>query len=175
MDKYSYAKRQYEIVPYDPDWPQEFKAAATVLWRIFGSDATDIQHIGSTSIPGMDGKPVIDILILVDDVGSADIHRAEMATAGYDYAGAFVMPGAILFRKMKDDTLLSNVHVFQRSHHHVEEMLELRDYLRAHPKEVTDYSELKRNLYKRYANDYDRYREEKDDYMERLKSRIHTS
>src|SRR6185436_4928932 len=105
------------------NWPFEFQKAAGKIKAIFGSDAIDIEHIGSTSVPGMEGKSVIDILVLVEDVTLAEHHRPGMEAAGYDYAGDFVMSGAILFRKMNGNTLLSNVHVFQRHHPHVNEML----------------------------------------------------
>ena len=68
-----------------------------------------------------------------------------MEASGYEYAGDFVMPGAILFRKMDGNILLSNVHVFKRNHPHVHEMIQLRDYLRETPCEVEAYSDLKQD------------------------------
>jgi GrpB-like predicted nucleotidyltransferase (UPF0157 family) len=169
--KYSYRNRAYDVVSYDPRWPSEFESQASKIRAIFGSDIVGVEHVGSTAVPGMNGKPVTDILVLVDDVSVADKHRAEMESAGYDYAGDFVMPGAILFRKMNGETLLSNVHVFQREHPHVREMLQLRDYLRDNPGEVKAYSELKKDLYAKYKEDYAQYRKHKDEYMEELKRR----
>jgi GrpB-like predicted nucleotidyltransferase (UPF0157 family) len=171
MDQAAYKDRKYDIVPYDSNWVNEFESAAVKIQEIFGSDAISIEHIGSTAVPGMRGKSVIDVLVLVDDISVADKHRAEMEASGYDYAGDFVMTGAILFRKMSGSALLSNVHIFQREHPHVQEMLHLRDYLRDNPGEVRAYSDLKGNLYAKYKNDYAQYRKYKDEYMEGLKER----
>lgn len=170
MSYASYKDRRYEVVPYDANWPRQFESAASKLRVVFGP-SVDIQHIGSTAVPGMDGKPVIDILVLVDDVSITGTHREEMESLGYTYAGEFVMPGAILFRKMNGDTLLSNVHIFERNHPHVREMLRLRDYLRDNPGEVKAYSDLKRDLYTKFKSDYAEYRKHKDEYMADLKKR----
>lgn len=170
MSLAAYKDRRYEVGPCNTNWPREFEAAADKLRTVFGSTA-DIQHIGSTAVPGMDGKPVIDILVLVDNVSAAETHRQEIENLGYVYAGEFVMPGAILFRKMNGDTLLSNVHIFERSHPHVREMLRLRDYLRDNPGEAKAYSDLKRDLYAKYKDCYAEYRKRKDEYMASLKKR----
>ncbi len=171
MNQSAYKDRKYDVVPYDQNWPNEFESAATKIQSVFNDDATDIQHIGSTAVPGMDGKPVIDILVIVNDIAVADIHRAEMEAIGYTYVGEFVLPGSILFRKMDGTIVLSNVHIFPQQHPHVQEMLRLRDYLRSNPGEVKDYSQLKQNLYAKYKNDYAQYRKYKDEYMETLKQR----
>lgn len=167
----AYKDRKYDVVSYDQNWMNEFESAAAKIQSVFNNDAIDIQHIGSTAVPGMDGKPVIDILVIVNDIATAGIHRAEMEALGYIYAGDFVLPGSVLFRKMNGSTVLSNVHVFPRQHPHAQEMLQLRDYLRGNPGEVKDYSQLKQDLYTKYKNDYAKYRRYKDEYMETLKQR----
>jgi len=171
MNQSAYKDRKYDVVPYDRNWPNEFESAAAKIKTVFNDDATDIQHIGSTAVPGMDGKPVIDILVIVNNIAVADTHRVEMEAIGYTYAGEFVLPGSVLFRKMNGTTVLSNVHIFPQQHPHVQEMLRLRDYLRGNPGEVKDYSQLKQKLYEKYKNDYAQYRKYKDEYMETLKQR----
>ena len=116
MNKHAYKDRRYEIVPYDPNWPNKFALESEKILSIFGGDVFRIEHIGSTAIPGMNGKPVIDILVLVNDVSAAHKHRDKMEEAGYEDAGEFVMHGAVLSRKMNGETLLSNVHIFQKAH-----------------------------------------------------------
>jgi GrpB-like predicted nucleotidyltransferase (UPF0157 family) len=171
MAKAEYKDRKYHVQPYNPAWPKQFETDAKVLKGIFGDDTVAIEHIGSTSVPGMDGKPTIDILILVNDLAVADKHVAAMKDAGYEHLVGYVSPDSVLFRKMKDNTLLSNVHVFQKDHPHVREMLTLRNYLRSHPEEVTAYSDLKKELFQKYPDDYATYRKLKDEYMVGLKSR----
>jgi len=82
------------------------------------------------------------------------------------------MPEARLFAKEENDMRLVNVHVFQKDHPHAQEMLQLRDYLRAHPKDVKEYSDLKFNLAKKYPADYAQYRKYKDEYMKGLKEKM---
>jgi GrpB-like predicted nucleotidyltransferase (UPF0157 family) len=171
MTKTEYKDRKYHVEPYDPAWPRQFEHDARILREIFGSDALAIEHIGSTSVPGMDGKPVIDILVIVDDINTVNKHVEAMRAAGYEHLVGYVMPGSVLFRQMKDNVLLSNVHVFKNDHPHVHEMLGLRDYLRMHPETVAEYSNLKKDLFKKYPDDYAMYRKLKDEYMEALKKR----
>ncbi|OHA22719.1 MAG: hypothetical protein A3G52_01845 [Candidatus Taylorbacteria bacterium RIFCSPLOWO2_12_FULL_43_20] len=98
--KHPYKDRKYNIVAYDPDWPVQFEKFASTLRSIFGN--VQVEHIGSTSVPGMSGKPCIDILVILDQLESIDIHIKDMEQAGFVYAGQFVMANSRLFRLMKD-------------------------------------------------------------------------
>jgi GrpB-like predicted nucleotidyltransferase (UPF0157 family) len=171
MTKAGYKDRKHYVESYSPSWPKKFDVEAKVLDRIFGNDAVAIEHIGSTSVPGMDGKPTIDILILVDSLALTGKHIKKMENEGYEHLPGYVTPDSILFRRMKDSVLLSNVHVFQKDHPHVQEMLTLRNYLRSHNDEVRNYSKIKKELFEKYPNDYAMYRKLKDAYMEGLKKR----
>jgi len=168
----NYKNRKYQVVQYDPDWRGQFEAEAQKLGEIFGNDALRLEHIGSTSVPGMAGKPTIDILILVHDLAAAEDHKSQMEALGYEYLPDFVTEDSRLFRKMRDNIILVNVHVFRSDHPHVKDMLGLRDYLRSHPEEMQAYSALKRGLFEKYPGDYAEYRKQKDAYMEELKKRV---
>lgn len=175
MSKSEYKDRKYRIEPYNPEWPKQFEAEAATLKNIFGEDAIAIEHIGSTSVPGMDGKSTIDILILVENISLAEKYAEEMKDSGYEYLVGYVSPNTVLFRHMKDNALISNIHVFQKNHSHVHEMIALRDYLRSHPNEVRAYSQVKKELFEKYPDDYATYRKLKDEYMEELKKRVFDS
>ncbi|HQU08279.1 MAG: hypothetical protein B7X04_03690 [Parcubacteria group bacterium 21-54-25] len=168
----NYKNRKYEILPYDPTWPQQFAEHAKILKSIFADEAISIEHIGSTAVPGLAGKPTIDVLVVVDDVSVADRVKEKMETAGYHALGEYVAKGARLFVKESDNTRYCNIHVFQKDHPHVREMLGLRDYFRAHPKIVNEYSKLKTDLAAKYPNDYGEYRKYKDEWMNALKQKI---
>lgn len=168
-DKYSYKNRKYDVVPYDTEWPMLFEQYASRILSIFPN--VQIEHIGSTSVPGMAGKPCIDILVTVEDLHTVETHVSDMEQAGFEYAGQFLMEGSRLFRVMKDNVLLANVHFFLQKHSHIKEILTLRDYLRSHPDEVAAYSNLKKDLVRDYKDDYASYRKNKDAYMEKLKER----
>ncbi|MEX0934546.1 MAG: GrpB family protein [Candidatus Saccharimonadales bacterium] len=167
-----YSSRKYKILPYDPNWPRQFVAHKEILKGIFGDQANSIEHIGSTAVPGLAGKPTIDILILVEDISVADRLEEQMEAAGYYALGEYVEKGARLFVKESDNTRYCNIHVFQKDHSHVEEMIQLRDYLLTHPEIVKEYSKLKTSLAERYPNNYGEYRKHKDEWMNKLKQRL---
>lgn len=170
-NKHPYENRKYDVVPYDTNWPNQFEIYASKIRKTFGDDV-QIEHIGSTSVPGMSGKSCIDVLVIVKDLKTVEGHINSMKQAGFEYAGQFVMNGSRLFRVMKDNVSLANIHFFPIGHPHNEEMLNLRNYLRVHPEETTAYSNIKNELYSKYPNDYATYRKLKDVYMENLKKRV---
>ena len=169
-----YKERKYNVVSYDPKWKDMFKKEAQILSFIFGTSAIAIEHIGSTAVPGLAGKPIIDILIIVDDIAIANTINRQMESADYQAFGGYVMPDARLFIKGTDDIRPCNVHVFKKEHPHVKEMLRLRDYFRAHPEAVKEYSRLKLDLFKKYPHDYGQYRKEKDAWMKKIQDRVGT-
>lgn len=171
MNDFSYKNRKYNIVPYDPAWVDSFFVYASKLRKIFG-DNIQIEHIGSTSVPSMYGKPCIDVLVIVNDMDIVENHIPDMKNAGFECAGEFVTKNSRLFRVMKDQEILANIHFFPAGHPHNKEMLDLRDYLRKHPKEVEEYSNVKKELYFKYKSDYASYRKCKDEYMKKLKERV---
>lgn len=168
----SYQKREYSVEKYNPLWKKTFLKEAETLQSIFGTLALDIQHIGSTAVPGLAGKPTIDILICVNDIKPVESLNDQMEAAGYKPLGEYVQKDALLFVREKNHTRLMNVHVFQKDAPHVKEMLDLRNYFISHPKIVKEYSELKTNLYQKYPRDYAKYRQYKDAWMEKLKKKI---
>lgn len=172
MSRSTYKDRKYDVRPYDPVWPQEFVRHAAVIRDVFGAAALAIEHVGSTAVPGLSGKPTIDILVLVEDMAIVDALAQPMEAADYRSLGDYISKGAWLFVEEKEHTRLCNIHVFQKDDHHVQEMLKLRDYLRSHPKTVAEYSALKLDLASKYPNDYGQYRKFKDEWMEQLKKQI---
>ena len=168
---FDYKDRKYNVVAYDTDWQKKFLNEAQTIGKIFGSDV-QIEHIGSTSVPGMNGKPCIDILVISKDLKIVKEHISDMENVGYSYRGVFVSKDALLFTKIKNNAVEENVHFLPEGHPHIKEMLSLRDYLRNNPDEVSQYSELKKTLKEKYPNDYAQYRKEKDEYMKNLKDRV---
>jgi len=172
MAKTDYKNRKYSVEPYNPEWSKQFEVEAQSLQSIFGSKALSIEHIGSTSVPGLAGKPTIDILLVVESISTADEFTQQIESLCYKSLGEYVTKGAHLFVKETDNTRLVNLHVFEVSHPHVKEMIDLRNYFRLHPEAVEEYSKLKFELLDKYPNDYGLYRKYKDEWMGKLKERI---
>jgi len=172
MTKTEYKNRKYNIEQYNSEWQKRFETEAEILRPIFSNKAISIEHVGSTAVPGLAGKPTIDILITVEKIEIADELSKNIEDVGYKSLGDYINKGSRLFVKEEHDTRLVNLHVFEAQHSHVKSMIILRDYFRSHAEAVEEYSKLKVDLVKKYPNDYGLYRKYKDEWMEKLKQEI---
>ncbi len=163
-----YKARKYTIEQYDPHWINLFQKEADMLSCIFDTHAISIEHIGSTAVPNLSGKPTIDVLVVVKQLTDIDEIIPFMLKNGYEDKGEYVTKNSRLFVREKNNERLVNVHIFPKDHLHVSEMLKVRDYLRAHPEKVEEYNNLKQDLYKKYPEDYGMYRKYKDEWMKSL-------
>jgi GrpB-like predicted nucleotidyltransferase (UPF0157 family) len=135
------------VSDYDPDWPQRFRDEAPVLAQALGENALAIEHVGSTSVPGLAAKPVIDILVGVTDLEAVDARNEAMTRAGYEAKGENGIPGRRYFRRFgSDGARLVHVHVFASDSEGFTRHLAFRDYLRVHPERAAAYGALKQAL-----------------------------
>ena len=165
-------RRMVQVVEYDPSWPEKFAQDRKLLSRTL-PDALAIEHIGSTSVPGLCAKPTLDILIVVSSIDSFLVHEPALADLGYEVRpGAFPEDAQHVFvRKMVDSCRTHHLHVLTQDSPRVEEYLLLRDYLRAHPSAVEEYAQLKLSLAVKYATDRNAYVEGKAGFVEDLNAR----
>ena len=171
-EKSNHENRKYSVTEYDLGWKELFRRESDILKDIFGQNVKLIEHVGSTAVLGLAGKPTIDILILVEKIEVIEKKREAMKSAGYDYLGEYVKKGAVLFVREKNDERLCNVHIFQKDDTDATEMLAVRNYLNQNPEIVREYSKLKMDLYEKYPEDYGMYRKFKDECMENLLKEI---
>ena len=160
--------RKVEVLPFNPEWKKKFEREALRLKQIFGDVSVDIHHIGSTSIPGMRAKPVIDILIEVKDINDVENLNMEMAKIGYEAKGENGMPARRYFRKEENGIRSHHVHVFQTGNPEIKKHIAFRDYLRSHPDVATEYKQLKEDLAKKYPEDIESYVQGKNDFIKRV-------
>ncbi len=162
-------KRPYSIEPYNSEWVIDFKKIKEKLEKVFGSKAQAIEHIGSTSIPGMRAKPLIDVLVIVDAMGDFSEEKEKMGKLGYQYGENYIAPNTLLFFKvLTDGRKTENIHVCDRTNFKVSQFLGIRDFLRKKPEWAEKYSSLKEELYKKFPNDYPAYREGKSSLLREL-------
>lgn len=137
--------REMRVVPYDPRWPEQFAAIRNELADIFGPLATAIHHIGSTSVPGMSAKPIIDVLIVVSDIGAVDKLNGSMQAAGYIPRGENGIPGRRYFVMLAADceNHLRHIHCYEPDNPHVETELLFRDTLRSDRDAFRQYERVK--------------------------------
>jgi GrpB-like predicted nucleotidyltransferase (UPF0157 family) len=157
--------RKIEIVPYNPVWPDLFEAETAQLAAVFGPEVVAIHHIGSTSIPGIQAKPIIDILLEVKEITRVDAFNEAMTRLGYTPKGEFGIAGRRYFCKTVDTLHTHHVHAFQTGHPEVARHVDFRDYLRAHPVEAQAYSQLKEKLAQRFPLDPEGYTNAKSEFI----------
>jgi len=156
--------RKVEITSFNANWAQMFKEEAKQFQDIFGSDMLAIHHIGSTSVPGLKAKPIIDIMPVVNDIDAVDHFNKEMEKIGYEPKGEFGIAGRRYFRKGEVERT-HHVHFFQAGHSDIKRHLAFRDYLRAHHDVADMYGELKESLAKRFLDNMDAYIEGKEPFV----------
>jgi GrpB-like predicted nucleotidyltransferase (UPF0157 family) len=161
-----------EIVEYESRWPDEFATIAAELRPAFGADALRVDHIGSTSVPGLAAKDIIDVQITVARFNDAE-HQALLESAGFEWAGPIVSdhcpPGMALpdpelekrvaFRRTP---IRANVHIRIAGRFNQQYPLLCRDYLRAHPDAAMAYAAVKRALAAAFPDDVESYYAIKD-------------
>lgn len=140
---------------YDVKWPMQFFREAERIRRALGTRALRIEHVGSTSVPGLAAKPIIDILLVV--ANSADEPAYVPALEGAGYRLRIREPDWHEHRLLKGPEVDVNLHVFSAGSLEIERLLLARDRLRSHPEERELYAETKRQLASRtwkYVQDY---------------------
>jgi GrpB-like predicted nucleotidyltransferase (UPF0157 family) len=132
-----------ELVEHDPGWATSYAHEATRLAAIFDGSALGVEHVGSTSVPGLCAKPVVDILIGLRELALSDEQIAAVERLGYEYLGEHGLPGRLFFRKTPRT---HHVHVVEHGGEHWERQLLFRDALRSDAEERRRYDQFKRQL-----------------------------
>ncbi|QPA32782.1 GrpB family protein [Thermaerobacillus caldiproteolyticus] len=156
--------RKVEVVSFNEGWSVMFEEEVRKMNTIFGNEIVAIYHIGSTSIPGMYAKPIIDILVEVKDIESVDHYNEQMSAIGYRAMGEHGISGRRFFCKGEDERT-HHVHVFKTGSEHITRHLAFKEYMITHPKEAKAYSELKQRLAKQFPTDMKSYIEGKDPFI----------
>ena len=154
------------VVPHDPRWSAEFAAEAERIRSALGSLEVAVHHIGSTAIPSISAKPIIDILLEVGDLRALDSRSSDVTGLGYEAKGEFGIAGRRYFRKASAEGVRTHqIHAFERGSAGVERHLAFRDYMITHPDEAKAYSLLKERLATSHPEDIEAYMDGKDSFI----------
>ncbi|HTV42015.1 MAG TPA: GrpB family protein [Candidatus Sulfotelmatobacter sp.] len=154
------------IEPHRDSWKHDFEIEAAKIRSALGPALIVLHHIGSTAIPGIYAKPIIDILAEVTSLDALDVHVNDMRALGYESMGEFGIPGRRYFRKDNDGGMRTHhVHAFAHQSPHIVRHLAFREYLLSHPETAQAYSDLKRRLVQTCDGDIDAYVEGKDAFV----------
>jgi GrpB-like predicted nucleotidyltransferase (UPF0157 family) len=144
------------VCPYSENWPVLFLEEAEKLKNIFGKEVIAIHHIGSTSVPGLKAKPIIDMMPVVQSLDAVDMHNQEMIDLGYISKGENGIAGRRYFQKGGDNRT-HHVHIYQVESDEINRHLAFRDYLRIHPDVRAIYGDLKEKLAQQFPYEIDSY------------------
>jgi GrpB-like predicted nucleotidyltransferase (UPF0157 family) len=145
-------KRKIVISDYDPSWPAQFERERSRLREVLGSIAQQIEHIGSTSVPGLAAKPTIDVLVTVEAPDDDAVTGPAMESAGYELRVR--EPGHRMFRTPTGGV---HVHLWSPASPEVERYVSFRDQLRRSPEDRLAYERLKRALARQEWTDMNEY------------------
>ena len=153
-------KREIVIVDYDHDWPSRFERERERIRDTLGSSALRVEHIGSTAVPGLAAKPVIDVLVTVDNPDDDAKLRPALESAGYRLRVR--ESGHRMFRTRSRDV---QVHLWADEDPEVARYLTFRDRLCESPEDRAAYEQLKRDLASREWSDVNEYADAKSDLI----------
>jgi GrpB-like predicted nucleotidyltransferase (UPF0157 family) len=154
------------VVPYDPDWPRRFDEEFRVLAAVFAGSEAVIEHVGSTAVPGLGAKPVIDIMVGVPILVEVEGRIPALEAAGYEYVQEYEkqLPDRRYFRKPRLGRRAFHVHCVVTGSEFWIRHLAFRDHLRGHPESAMAYYNLKRELTMRVSKE--EYTEAKSPFIE---------
>ena len=155
-----------QVVAHDSAWKGDFEAEADQIAYALGDIVVSLHHIGSTAIASIFAKPIIDILLEVDDIARLDNRTPVMEQLGYEAMGEFGIRGRRYFRKDDASGISTHhVHTFQADSPEIDRYLAFRDYMIAHPEEARKYGALKQRLAREHPDDIETYMAGKDPYI----------
>lgn len=155
---------------YNQEWPALFRAERKLLKAKLGKMAGAISHIGSTAVPGLCAKPILDIMLSVASFGEAEKNMSHFERCGYQVKprAEDPVPGRLFFSKDIDGLRCFHLHVTEAGSTFSKEQLRFRYILRKDPKAAHSYSRLKRRLSKRFPNDRNAYIGGKAKFISRI-------
>jgi GrpB-like predicted nucleotidyltransferase (UPF0157 family) len=163
--------REVLVVPYNNEWPRMYQEEINRVFPVLKNEIVAMHHIGSTSIPGMWAKPIIDILLEVKAITKIDDYNKAMIDLGYEPRGELGIPGRRYFSREKPaDVRTHHIHAFQTGNIGIERHLAFRDYMITHTEDARKYANLKIDLARRYPQDIDSYINGKSTFVEEMEA-----
>jgi GrpB-like predicted nucleotidyltransferase (UPF0157 family) len=151
------------VVDYDQAWPAQYTAEARRIQEALGEGIIGLEHVGSTSVPGLAARPIIDIMPLVESFEAAEALVAPFEMLGYHYFGEYGIPRRHYFHRPG-----YHVHLLEPDNTRATGHVAFRDYLRAHPDAARRYAQLRRELAERYRDDPNGYTGAKAEFVQAI-------
>ncbi|WP_369700039.1 GrpB family protein [Bacillus sp. AFS041924] len=153
---------------HDVNWEILFQNEANSIREILKDELVEIYHIGSTSVPNLKAKPIIDMLPVVKNIENIDKYNDKLAEIGFEGLGEYGLPGRRYFRKGGENRT-HQMHMYQFDNKkEIERHLAVPAYLRAHENEMKAYGELKAQLAEKFPTDINGYMDGKDAFVKEV-------
>ena len=154
-----------EIVEYRLEWAEIFECERAAILARCSPWVMEVHHVGSTSVPGIAAKPILDIMPVVANPRGGEKAVEPMATLGYQYSGENGLPGRFYFDKIVEGRTVVHCHVYPQDHSDVRKLVVFRDRLRTHRETAFEYERLKLALALRYRDDRPAYTDAKGAFI----------
>lgn len=164
------------IVEYNPRWPAMYQEERQSILTATGDLIVAIEHIGSTAVPGLGAKPIIDIMAAVRELVDAERCVEPLKTIGYEYVPEYndIIPERRYFHKGPAEARTHHLHMVELTSDFWERHMLFRDFLRTHPEEAQQYYDLKKELAGKYRSDREGYTEAKTAFIESVVDKART-
>ncbi|MEA2364087.1 MAG: hypothetical protein QOD71_3232 [Thermoleophilaceae bacterium] len=159
------------IVDYDPAWPALADAELHRIREAVGDVAVRLEHVGSTAVPGLAAKPILDLLLSVEPIEPRERYVERLERLGYLFAPAPESPERHFFARPPERPRTHHLHVCEAGSEHEFRHVAVRDFLRGHPDDAAHYAALKRRLVARHPQDRLSYIEGKEQFVTALEAR----
>ena len=161
-------KDKVSLVSHSSNWHTEFEQEKEKLQTILGNIALAIEHIGSTSIPGLSAKPILDIAVAVENIEALKSVIPVLTAAGYDILDSIETKGEVLARKGTPDNRTHYIHVEIFWDTYWNNHIMFRDFLLKHQEYVEAYEKLKKDLATQFSDDLKKYTAAKNDFIQNV-------
>lgn len=163
-------KGEVRVMPHDPAWADEFAAERARLLEALGGVPAEIEHVGSTAVPGLAAKPIIDVLGGRPAGSELEPYVRAFTSAGYEYRGEYGIPGRHYF--VRGEPRTHHLHLVEAGGNLWRRHIAFRDHLRSDPDAVAVYAALKHDLAARFPNDRERYTDGKSAFIDDVLRRV---
>lgn len=161
---------RYRFSEYSAQWPAAFEREAACLRQLLGAQLVEVHHVGSTSVPGLAAKPIIDLLPLVHELEVVDAINERFEEAGYKVWGEYGIPSRRFFTKDREGERTHNLHFFKVGSPDAGRHLVFAAYLREHDDARVEYETLKRAVYAQHPDNIAAYNDGKDAWIKRVET-----
>lgn len=161
-------KGEVRLDKHNPEWEILFRKEKKILLENFPNLILEVSHGGSTAIPGIVAKPIIDIFIAIKSLEDAETIKNELEKLGYEYRGSRSVPERILYVKGNPELRTHHLHFVEVNSDEWKNHILIRDYFLKHPDEANKYGKLKEKLAQKYPNNRESYTHAKDEFIKSI-------